>query len=59
VLWHGDLVFWKGHVGIFVEPDKFLHANARDMAVATGSFAEVVRYIREAEKLPVSAVRRL
>lgn len=59
VLWHGDLVFWKGHVGIFVEPDKFLHANARDMAVATGSFADVVRYIREAEKLPVSAVRRL
>jgi cell wall-associated NlpC family hydrolase len=59
VLRHGDLVFWKGHVGIFAAPDRFLHANARDMAVATAPFAEVVRYIEEAEKLSVKAVRRL
>lgn len=56
---HGDLVFWKGHVGIFVAPDRFLHANARDMAVATAPFAEVMCYIDEAEKLTVKAVRRL
>ena len=55
----GDLVFWKGHVGIFVTPDRFLHANARDMAVASAPFAEVVRYIEEAEKQKVSSVRRL
>jgi cell wall-associated NlpC family hydrolase len=55
----GDLVFWKGHVGIFISTDRFLHANARDMAVASGPFAEVVRYIAEAEKQPVSSVRRL
>ncbi len=59
VLRHGDLVFWKGHVGIFVAPNRFLHCNARDMAVATAPFAEVVRYIEEAEKLKVSSVRRL
>jgi cell wall-associated NlpC family hydrolase len=59
VLRHGDLVFWKGHVGIFVAPDRFLHCNARDMAVATAPFAEVMRYIEEAEKLTVKAVRRL
>jgi cell wall-associated NlpC family hydrolase len=59
VLRHGDLVFWKGHVGIFTAPDRFLHANARDMAVATAPFAEVVRYIEEAEKMKVSSVRRL
>jgi len=55
----GDLVFWKGHVGIFVTPGRFLHANARDMAVAPAPFAEVVRYIEDAENLPVRAVRRL
>ena len=55
----GDIVFWKGHVGIFVAPERFLHANARDMAVAYAPFAEVVRYIEEAEKQKVSSVRRL
>jgi len=58
-LCRGDLVFWKGHVGIFVSPDRFLHANARDMAVASGPFADVVRYIADAENQQVSAVRRL
>jgi cell wall-associated NlpC family hydrolase len=55
----GDIVFWKGHVGIFIAPDRFLHANARDMAVASAPFADVVRYIEEAEKQKVSSVRRL
>lgn len=55
----GDLVFWKGHVGIFINPGQFLHANARDMAVASGPFDAVVRYIEEAEKLTISSVRRL
>lgn len=55
----GDLVFWKGHVGIFVAPERFLHANARDMAVASAPFAAVVRYIEEAEKQKISSVRRL
>ncbi len=30
----GDLVFWKGHVGIMLDPDTLLHANAYHMAVA-------------------------
>lgn len=55
----GDIVFWKGHVGIFAAPERFLHANARDMAVAGAPFADVVRYIEEAEKQKISSVRRL
>ena len=55
----GDIVFWKGHVGIFIAPERFLHANARDMAVASAPFAEVVRYIEDAEKQKVSSARRL
>jgi cell wall-associated NlpC family hydrolase len=55
----GDIVFWKGHVGIFVAAEQFLHANARDMAVASAPFADVVRYIEDAEKQKVTSVRRL
>lgn len=31
----GDLVFWKGHVGIMVDSDHILHANAHHMSVQT------------------------
>jgi cell wall-associated NlpC family hydrolase len=30
----GDLVFWRGHVGIMVDPQRLLHANGHHMAVA-------------------------
>src|SRR4029078_3976669 len=30
----GDLVFWKGHVAIAIDPDTLLHANAHHMMVA-------------------------
>lgn len=30
----GDLYFWKGHVGMLVDPDTLLHANAHHMAVS-------------------------
>ena len=33
-LQRGDLLFWKGHVGIMVDADVMLHANAHHMAVA-------------------------
>lgn len=33
-LQRGDLVFWNGHVGIMVDGEVMLHANAHHMAVA-------------------------
>lgn len=30
----GDLWFWQGHVGMVVDPDTLIHANAHHMAVA-------------------------
>ncbi len=30
----GDLVFWKGHVGMMLDRDTLIHANAHHMAVA-------------------------
>lgn len=31
----GDLIFWKGHVGIMTDPHTLLHANIHHMAVAS------------------------
>lgn len=59
VLQRGDLVFWKGHVGIWGTADRFLHANAMDMCVSAAPFQDIVRYIQENENQPVSSVRRV
>jgi cell wall-associated NlpC family hydrolase len=36
----GDLVFWRGHVGMMASETTLLHANAHHMAVAYESLAE-------------------
>ena len=36
----GDLVFWDGHVGVMVDGQKIIHANAYHMAVAIEDFAK-------------------
>lgn len=42
----GDLVFWKGHVGIMLDETRLLHANAHHMAVAVEPLAETeARYL--------------
>lgn len=38
----GDLVFWKGHVGIMEDETTLLHANGRTMSVAREDFARAV-----------------
>jgi len=58
VLQRGDLIFWKGHVGIWIDPDRFIHANATDMMVAFGPLAESSARIEAAGDGPVTAVRR-
>ena len=44
-LQRGDLVFWKGHVGIMVDRETLLHANAHTMTVARESLADAVERI--------------
>lgn len=58
VLAHGDLVFWPGHVGIWLEGGDFLHANATDMKVARGPFAAIAAHTARATGSGVIAVRR-
>ena len=54
----GDLVCWKGHIGIVSDPDLLLHANAFHMAVAEEPLADAIARIRESE-IEVTAVRRV
>jgi len=55
---HGDLVFWPGHVGIWLAPDRFVHANATHMMTVVEPFAEAVGRIRATTGDEVSVVRR-
>ena len=38
----GDLVFWKDHVAMLLDPERVVHANGWHMAVAVESLAEAV-----------------
>ena len=57
-LHRGDLVFWKGHVGIMQNAVRLLHANAHHMTVASEPLAKAVARI-EARGFPITSVRRL
>jgi cell wall-associated NlpC family hydrolase len=54
----GDIVFWKGHLGIMRDSATLVHANAFHMAVAIEPLAEAIARIRATEGMPTS-VRRL
>ncbi|HEX2215926.1 MAG TPA: NlpC/P60 family protein, partial [Xanthobacteraceae bacterium] len=53
----GDLVFWKGHVGIARDEATLIHANGFHMAVAIEPAAEAIARISAAAS-EVSSVRR-
>jgi cell wall-associated NlpC family hydrolase len=57
-LQRGDLVFWKGHVGIMADSFLLLHANAHHMVVAIESLDGAVDRIARAG-LAVTAVKRI
>lgn len=47
-LHRGDLIFWKGHVGLYAGEGSLLHANAFHMAVAEEPLARAIMRIRAA-----------
>lgn len=55
----GDIVFWKGHVGIMTSPSRILHANAHHMEVAEEAFETARARIAEKEFGEVQMVRRI
>ena len=54
----GDLVFWKGHVGLMLDAERLLHANAFHMAVAIEPIATAHSRIL-AGGAPVTSIKRL
>ncbi len=55
----GDLVFWRGHVGLVADAGLLLHANAHHMAVALEPLAPAAVRIAASGGGPVIARRRL
>jgi cell wall-associated NlpC family hydrolase len=54
----GDLIFWKGHMGVMLDDTRLLHANAFHMLVAIEQLAEAAARI-DAVAGPVTSVKRL
>jgi len=54
----GDLVFWKGHVGLMQDATTLLHANAHHMAVVSEPLAEAILRIEAAGSGSPTAFRR-
>jgi cell wall-associated NlpC family hydrolase len=55
----GDLVFWRGHVGLMLDATRLIHANGHHMAVAVEPLDEAVARIRQNSYGPVTSIRRL
>jgi hypothetical protein len=58
-LMRGDLVFWKGHVGVMRDEGTLLHANGWPMAVVSEPFAEARARIAASGGGEVTSVKRL
>lgn len=58
-LQRGDLVFWRGHVGIMRDSSTLLHANGFRMLVASEPLDEAVARIRRNSFGAITSIRRL
>lgn len=54
----GDTVFWRGHVGLMLDAEHLIHANAHHMAVAIEPLATARRRIAEREFGEITGFRR-
>ena len=54
-----DLIFWQGHVGIMVNHETMLHANARDMRVAEWPVKDAIDRFKSLLGLEVITHRRI
>jgi cell wall-associated NlpC family hydrolase len=55
----GDLIFWKGHVGVMLDEARIIHANGHFMQVSIEPFATVRERTLASETLPVRSIKRL
>jgi cell wall-associated NlpC family hydrolase len=55
----GDLVFWKGHVGVMTDSKTLLHANAFHMEVFAEPLDQAVTRIEAAGRGAITSIKRL
>jgi hypothetical protein len=55
----GDLVFWKGHVGLMMDETNFIHATGHSMTVMIEPLAVAEERIRQTSYGPISTIKRL
>lgn len=55
----GDLIFWKGHVGIMRDTETLLHANGHHMLVASEPLKEARERIARNSFGAITAIKRL
>ncbi|HZH53373.1 MAG TPA: NlpC/P60 family protein [Microvirga sp.] len=55
----GDLVFWKGHVGLMLDEIRLIHATGHTMTVYVEPLSVAEERIRTTSYGPISAVKRL
>jgi cell wall-associated NlpC family hydrolase len=55
----GDLIFWKGHVGLMVDAANMIHATGHTMTVFVEPLADAEERIRRTSYGPISAIKRL
>jgi cell wall-associated NlpC family hydrolase len=58
VLQRGDLVYWPGHAGLWIDANQFLHANATDMMVSIAPLATVAAHIKATQGDKIAMIRR-
>lgn len=58
-LQRGDLIFWRTHVGVMVDPTRLIHANAHHMAVTIDKLDDVAARVRAAGDGGITSRRRL
>ena len=55
----GDLIFWKGHVGIMRDTNTLLHASGHHMLVVSEPLSEAVTRIAAKNAGPITSIKRL
>jgi cell wall-associated NlpC family hydrolase len=54
----GDLIFWKGHMGVMLDKTRLLHANAFHMEVFAEDLNQAIARIEKTDG-PVTSIKRL
>ncbi|MBO9574532.1 MAG: C40 family peptidase [Sphingobium sp.] len=55
----GDVIFFPGHVGLMVDDQRLVHANAHWMAVTIEPLSDVIARLADKHERPVTARRRV